>query len=329
MKLNIPILDRLENSKSVLIVGIGGGFDVYAGLPLYFEIKAMNKKVHLANYTFMDVGKHTDNYCREGNLLYACGRVKDRNFYYPEGYLAEWLRKWGEEIPVYLFPKSGFKPLQRHYEELIKLHNIDTIIMVDGGVDSLMRGDEVGCGTVVEDAVSMSVVNEVKVSMKILACIGFGTEFEEKVSHYSALENMASLAKGGYFLGSCSLAPGMQSFQLYKQAYEYCVGEGHRSSHIASRIIPAVEGEFGSSHQCCDTNHGGNSEIIEGQENTEKAFLSPLMGVYWFYDFPGVAKNNLLLTNMAHTTTFTDARQVWRQIFYSTKQRQPQAFPLK
>jgi hypothetical protein len=33
---NLPILDHLVGCRSILITGIGGGFDVFAGLPIYF-----------------------------------------------------------------------------------------------------------------------------------------------------------------------------------------------------------------------------------------------------------------------------------------------------
>ncbi len=46
MQLNLPILDQLADSKSILIAGIGGGFDVLAGLPLYFTLRAIGKTVH-------------------------------------------------------------------------------------------------------------------------------------------------------------------------------------------------------------------------------------------------------------------------------------------
>jgi len=31
-----PALERLKNSRSVLLAGAGGGFDVFAGLPILF-----------------------------------------------------------------------------------------------------------------------------------------------------------------------------------------------------------------------------------------------------------------------------------------------------
>lgn len=35
--LNLPILGQLADSHSILVAGIGGGFDLFCGLPLYFH----------------------------------------------------------------------------------------------------------------------------------------------------------------------------------------------------------------------------------------------------------------------------------------------------
>lgn len=38
MELNLPILDQLAASTQILSAGIGGGFDLFCGLPLYFSL---------------------------------------------------------------------------------------------------------------------------------------------------------------------------------------------------------------------------------------------------------------------------------------------------
>ncbi|MBX9691321.1 MAG: hypothetical protein K2Z81_02985, partial [Cyanobacteria bacterium] len=52
---SLPIFNQLHTSSNVLIAGAGGGFDVFAGLPLYFALKRKGKTVHLANWTFSDL----------------------------------------------------------------------------------------------------------------------------------------------------------------------------------------------------------------------------------------------------------------------------------
>ena len=54
-----PLLSRLRAHDRILIAGAGGGFDIYAGLPLFLALRAAGKQVSLANLTFdsiFDVG---------------------------------------------------------------------------------------------------------------------------------------------------------------------------------------------------------------------------------------------------------------------------------
>jgi hypothetical protein len=51
-----PLLARLKQHARILIAGAGGGFDVYAGLPLYVALRAVGREVFLANLTFFRSG---------------------------------------------------------------------------------------------------------------------------------------------------------------------------------------------------------------------------------------------------------------------------------
>ncbi|KAA3639268.1 MAG: hypothetical protein DWQ02_03995 [Bacteroidetes bacterium] len=48
----IPIFEALKDSQSILLAGAGGGFDIFCGIPLYFNLKQQGKKVTLANLSF-------------------------------------------------------------------------------------------------------------------------------------------------------------------------------------------------------------------------------------------------------------------------------------
>lgn len=275
MQLNLPILDQLADAVNILIAGAGGGFDIYAGLPVYFTLREQGKNVHLANYSFSEF-----DLCRKGmenvveleeGLMGVSGRVTAPSPYFPEGYLAQWFAEHGEDVTVWMFQKTGVIPLTRRYRALINHLNMDAIILVDGGVDSLMRGDESGPGTLLEDAISICAVGNQTLKIKLLAAIGFGTEIEEKVCHYHALENMAELAKHEVFQGSCSLLKQMPVFALYEAACRYTWGQtAHIKSHISTRIIPAVHGESG--------------DYWLYERGRDRIFISPLMSIYWFYD---------------------------------------------
>ncbi len=305
--LNIPysILDKIKQKKSILIAGIGGGFDVYGGLPIYYTLKKMGiapNNIHFANLSFSDVEqvqKIAEPEIINKYLFGANSKILGEPAYYPEGYLAEWLKiVTKQEIPVWSFARTGVKPLRANYRLLIDKFKIDLIILVDGGVDSLNTGIEEGSGTILEDSITIAALSEIEGVDKIVACIGFGTEVEEKVCGYNVLMNMSTAIKNDGFYGSCSLTKDMECYKYYKSACMYVFNKAnHSTSHIHRRIIPAVEGEFGDYHS--------TNEDPEGLE----LFISPIMPIYWFFNFQTVFLTNRVITYINETETWYEAVQ--------------------
>lgn len=314
MNLNLPIFDHLKDSKNILIAGAGGGFDVFAGLPLYFTLRERGKNVHLANYSFMDftiARMISEPLTLIHDLVMGTGLPIKMEFpYFPEGYLTQWFKEVrGEDVPVWMFNKVGVIPLIQAYNALIEHLKIDAIILVDGGVDSIMRGDEVGAGTLVEDSISLAAVDIVDVPVKLLACIGFGTEIEESLCHYNALENIAALTKSGAFLGTCSLIPQMEVFQQFEAACRYVWEQpGHAKSHITTRVIPAAQGEFGNFH------------MYDDPEHQTHLFVSPLMSLYWFFDAEGVIRRSLIIDMLRETH---NTREAFVRVSYGREKMLP------
>lgn len=300
MQLNLPILHLLDHCQTILIAGAGGGFDVFAGLPLYFTLRDAGKTVHLANFSFTEfsIAKliDTPHLLVDGLVIGARGQIRRPFPYYPEGYLAEWFREMHDEnVTVWMFPRGGVVPLIAGYEALLAhLGGVDAILLVDGGVDSIMRGDEMGAGTLLEDTLSLAAVDALPVKVKLLACIGFGTEVEEAVCHYNALENMANLAREGAFYGACALTPQMPAFTFYKEACLYVWDKpDHHKSHISTRIIPAVHGLFG--------------DVDIYATSTTPVLLSPLMSLYWFFNATSVVRRSLIAPIVRPTLTMDEA----------------------
>ncbi len=319
MQLNLPFLDRLANSKQILIAGAGGGFDIFSGLPIYFALRDIGKSVHLANYSFSDFGLvevvSQPERLANGLVLGAHGAINHALPYYPEGYLSRWFDEVrGDDVTVWMFNRTGVEPLAKGYRALVDHLKIDTLILIDGGVDSIMRGDEVGSGTMVEDSITLAAVSHIDLPVKILACVGFGTEVEEALCHFNALANMAALAKAGAFLGGCALTPQMEAFQLYEAASRYVWEQpGHARSHISTRIIPAVNGEF------------GDFQLYE--DGWSKVCLSPLMSLYWFFDVPAVTASNLLVPLIGKTQTTHEAIMICARLKNSLSLRARQTLP--
>lgn len=47
-----PLFARLETAERILVAGAGGGFDIYAGLPVALPLLHQGKDVRLANLSF-------------------------------------------------------------------------------------------------------------------------------------------------------------------------------------------------------------------------------------------------------------------------------------
>lgn len=301
MKLNLPFQ---WESRNVLIAGAGGGWDVFGGLPLAYEWQNSGCNVVFANLSSVNSG-------------FDLRRATSLD--HPEGKLSEALG-----VPVYVFGKEGFRPLRAGYEKLIQIHHIDTIVLMDGGVDSLMRGDEEGPGTILQDTLSLSVVDTLNISQKLLACVGFGTETEEGVCHYRALENIAALTKDDGFLGACAITAKMEAFKYYESTCRGVFATPGTRSHIHTRVIPAVHGEFGR-HEMYD-----DADSALDLLSDMPPFICPLMPLIWFFDVHTVAGHNLLINAFRDTDTYAEVDSIYNVLFPSlrSKMRRNRVIPL-
>ncbi len=53
--MQIEFFKDISTSNSILIAGVGGGFDIASGIPLYRYLRDMGKEVVLANFSFTDL----------------------------------------------------------------------------------------------------------------------------------------------------------------------------------------------------------------------------------------------------------------------------------
>ncbi len=274
---SLPVFDKLSGSRNVLIAGAGGGFDVFSGLPLYFALKQQGKSVYLANWTFSQIVSGPGAPKRMSEHLVAVDADSKGEYYFPERYLSEWFRSNHENVNIYTFQPCGTQQLKRSYELLVKQLNLDTIVLVDGGTDSLLRGDEDDLGTPVEDMTSLAAVDQLDVPTKILACLGFGIDSYHGVCHAHVLSNIADQTKKSGFLGAISLLKTMPEVKQFLYAYRFVFNRMQESpSIVVSSIISALDGEFGDYHA---TTRTADSEL----------FINPLMCLYWFFDLHSLA----------------------------------------
>jgi hypothetical protein len=292
--MRISFFKELDNARNVLIAGAGGGFDVYAGLPLYFWLRSAGKNVNLANLSFSDLAI-TDGERPVPALVRVLPDTKGPENYFPEIHLARWLADRVDETPIYAIERRGARPVLAAYDWLVNELRPDTLILVDGGTDILMRGDEVGLGTPQEDMVSLFAAHTVSgVERKQVACIGFGIDAFHGVCHAQFLENVAALAASDGYLGAWSLEEDTEEFRLYRDACNYASSRIKRQPSIVNTsVISAVQGFFGDHH---------TTKRTEGSE----LFINPLMALYWTFRLEHVAQRNLYLNQIGQTTTYQE-----------------------
>ncbi len=309
MQLNLPVQEHLSRCKNLLVAGMGGGFDVFCGLPIYFELKNRGQQVHLANYSFSALNPRRYSTLSEG-LVGVTADYESTDSYFPELYLAQWFReKMDTEVTVWCFEKTGVRPLLRSYLALIDHLSVDGILLVDGGVDSLLRGDETEIGSLLEDTISLCAVNELKgVPIRLMASLGFGAE--QQITHAHILENIAALTSSDAYLGSCALVKQMRAYQLYESALTYVQERPDQSSSVInSSVVSAVQGHYGNFH-------------LTDRTLGSKLWISPLMPLYWFFDSRTVAIRNLLLPSLRWSDTFNDAiRSAWKTMAVIPKRK--------
>lgn len=112
--------------------------------------------------------------------------------------MSQWFRRSEkEEVPIYTIDRSaGVKPSRQIYTVLAERLSLDAIVLVDGGTDSVMRGDEDGNGSPEEDMTTIAALKKVPVGIKILACLGFGVDCFHGVrassTHLTSLQRLKS-----------------------------------------------------------------------------------------------------------------------------------------
>lgn len=290
-----PVFQELEEAENILIAGAGGGYDVFCGLPLYFGLQAQGKTVHLANLSFSFLPPSPEHL--NPTVCAVSSDTTDHTGYFPEKYLADWFQDEGEPITIYAFERTGVQPLLAGYETLVQHLNLDTVVLVDGGTDSLMRGDEDGLGTPQEDMVSVTAVSQLNIPRKILACLGFGVDRFHGVSNDLTLAAIAEFSQTSGYLGAFSLTNNQPEAQRYRAACDYVFQRmSDHISIVSSSILSSLSGYYGDRHATMRT-HGS------------QLWINPLMSLYWCFEVTAVAKRLLYLNLLKETESYHDVQQ--------------------
>ena len=148
--------------RTVMLCGCGGGFDFVHSMVLYPELKRLGKSVVIGSYSFgtpQEIGGDAPvMFDVDGVTAKRVSAASVPHPYYgPEVHVCSFLDdRYPEDAPhhAYAYYARAFTvPLLRQlYQQLVKQHSIDGIVLFDGGSDSLMVGDEEGLGDPIETA---------------------------------------------------------------------------------------------------------------------------------------------------------------------------------
>src|ERR1700747_3175050 len=226
------------------LAGAGGGFDVYAGIPIYERLRSLGKTVFLANLSFVSLG--TTSAQALTRALYAVEpTTTGQDLYFPERSLAQFLSRRQENVRIYAFEQLGVAPVREGYVHLVQLLGLDAIVLVDGGTDILLRGDEEGLGAPAEDMASLAAVAAMNVPTRIVACVGFGIDAYHGVCHANWLENVPALSSEGAFLGATALLERMPEVRFYLEAVNAAEMTPSHPRIVNGSIVSAIERHFG------------------------------------------------------------------------------------
>jgi hypothetical protein len=283
-----PLGAALAPARRILLAGAGGGFDIFCGLPLFFALRALGKEVHLANLSFTWLQKSSGRR-RSPVWLEVTADSTGPEHYFPELHLCRFLRRQGIETSIHCFERTGVKPLTETYRALTAELAPDAVVLVDGGTDSLMRGDEAGLGTPVEDVASILAASAVECPRKLLVAVGFGVDTFHGVCHADFLRSVAELTGDGGFLGAFSLTREMPSVQAWREAVlDVFRAMPNHPSIVSASVLSAVEGRYGDYHM---THRTQGSEL----------FINPLMGLCWVFQLDAVARRLLYADRVRET----------------------------
>jgi hypothetical protein len=269
----------------VLIAGCGGGYDVLGAIPLRHALRAAGVEVELASLSFAYLNglDHARQDPELPNLYAVGGAAATERAYCPEAWLARWLdHEEGGEHVVWSFDKTGVRPLARAYRALVERLAIDAVILVDGGIDAVLRGDETSLGTPSEDLASLAAATSLSIPV-VLACIGMTSELRDGIAHAQVFERIAELARAGAYLGANALVAGAPAAEAYTRALEAVLAgqQAQKNSHVHKVVLGAVRGTFGAI--------------------APHVWLSPLASMFWYFDAHSVARTHLFLEHL-HAT---------------------------
>ena len=293
---------RLSEYDDILIMGGGGGYDIWLGLPIFRHLKSLGKKVILANYSFTnDIDRYPLVRFNNTQTKYIheidekSERTQKNRTYFPEHDLSIHVGQ-----PVFTIRQITPDVLWQDLEKLVKKFNINIIVCIDAGFDGIMYGNEKKAdlsyyGSPLEDMCSMIALAKLYDKLKIpvwWVCSSIPTE---NIPIYYFYRNLADQTKHNGFLGC--------TFPILSEEIKADYLSLLNKTDILKRSIPN-ESFYVAIDGICDFYHFINPRLtarFENESDNKAADTNdyppvyPITGIYWFFDVSVLKKRSPLI----------------------------------
>lgn len=225
-------------NKKTLIVGMGGGYDIYSCLPWYLNLSDEEKNLcTLANYSFTDDLYRYEKYDNEWivEINEKIKRTTKNKDYFPEHCLAISLQK-----PIYAIRLIPNPILETEIEKFIVKHDIRQIILVDGGVDAMIYGDEKEVGSPLEDTQMIISTTNLSKKHNIPCKLICNALYVDDVSPETFLQHWNDITKLSFECQKMELVA-----DKHYVTYKKIVSDASPSTIIHESILAAIEGHRG------------------------------------------------------------------------------------
>jgi hypothetical protein len=348
-------LQKLSNPacKPVLFYGCGGGFDFTHSLLLIPSLLTAGKKVVILSNSFTDITRaysshqtyFQDPQTRAHVKLVRPGGTGKSHVL--EQAIVDFLLERFPGVTVYADNIHVISPagITQTLKNLIVEHSVDVIVTIDGGTDSLMRGDEEDYATIIEDFVSLAILENLRTTTPrlqaaMLLVVGFGVDRFHGASDASSLRAVAELTRMGGFLGVSSIEQASVAFATYTDFLLYYRdrygSESGIQTIVGAMVAAATVGQYGpyqtdvvpkdvprnfersgipaSAVELFGLDKAGTgSASLNNPRVLEKdGYIWPLMGQIFGFDIAVIMERNLIAPTFRAAKTWIEVDTMFR-----------------
>lgn len=307
-----------RDKKRIFIVGCGGGYDIMSGLPLYFRLKDLGIDVILGNFSFTNPEKYrktAEKICEHAyritpeiqepeisildevkmtetefsKFLDMIGsnreeyiKYHDKTDYFPELRIAT--HPHVNDNVILLEISDSVPRVRETYSQLCQKLGFDTVVLIDGGTDSIMLGDEKELGTPYEDMMHICGLWSCPINVdSFLLVLGYGLELGIDCDDIE--RNIKIIQEKGGFHGSHALSMNHDEVKKFREVLEL---SNPRHSIICAGVRAALDGRFGELHDYSVEHRIKNNRPIIREETCS----------YYMFDLNTVAESVIYMKDL-------------------------------